>query len=169
MVSLVFSSCLFSSELATSSFCKPSLGLFPFGRTDDKHSDVLGFVFPAYCTIKAIESKGKDDDTQWLIYWLVFGGFTVAEYFSPTICYVFSWYFVVKFFFILWLLAPGSNVRPLPLRTRSPLTPCREPRSSTALSSNAFGTLSPILTLVPRPPEPPRRPTVTLILSKRLF
>merc|ERR1712137_65399 len=71
--------------------------------------DFVGFVFPAYCSIKAIESKRTDDDTQWLTYWIVFGLFSVLEYFTPTIYYLFSWYFVFKFFFVLWLLCPLYN------------------------------------------------------------
>lgn len=45
-------------------------------------TDLLGFVYPAYMSFKAIESKGKDDDTQWLTYWVVFGFMNVIEFFS---------------------------------------------------------------------------------------
>merc|ERR1712137_66285 len=77
-----------------------------FGIWDKWIVNILGFVFPAYASIKAIESVSKDDDTQWLTYWVVFGLFTVLEFFSPTILWAFSWYYVVKFFFILWLISP---------------------------------------------------------------
>ena len=43
---------------------------------------VLGFVYPAYCSVKALESSRKDDDTQWLVYWVVFALFSVLEFFS---------------------------------------------------------------------------------------
>merc|ERR1711934_1348781 len=80
-----------------------------FGIWDKWIVNILGFVFPAYASIKAIESVSKDDDTQWLTYWVVFGLFTVLEFFSPTILWAFSWYYVVKFFFILWLMSPVHN------------------------------------------------------------
>merc|ERR1712137_615384 len=83
--------------------------LFGFWHLDRWMVNILGFVFPAYASIKAIEPVDKSDDTQWLTYWVVFGLFTVLEFFSPTILYLFSWYYVVKFFFILWLISPVNN------------------------------------------------------------
>merc|ERR1712137_160483 len=79
------------------------------GAWDKLICDLIGYIFPAYCSIKAIETSDKEDDKQWLTYWMVFGLFTVLEFFTPTIYYLFSWYFVFKFFFILWLLAPMYN------------------------------------------------------------
>lgn len=38
---------------------------------------MIGFVFPMYASIKAIESPATDDDTMWLTYWLVFSIFKV--------------------------------------------------------------------------------------------
>jgi receptor expression-enhancing protein 5/6 len=41
---------------------------------------LIGFVFPMYASIKAIESPGTDDDTMWLTYWLVFAIFKVRSF-----------------------------------------------------------------------------------------
>lgn len=43
---------------------------------------LVGFVYPAYMSFKAIESPEKSDDTQWLTYWVVFASLTVLEIFS---------------------------------------------------------------------------------------
>ena len=43
------------------------------------------FAYPAYCSIQALESKQKGDDTQWLTYWVVFAAFSVLEYFADFI------------------------------------------------------------------------------------
>ena len=87
------------------------LHTFVAANVSSAFSDLIGYVFPAYCSIKAIETPKKEDDKQWLTYWMVFGLFTVIEYFSGFIMdYLFSYYFVFKFFFILWLIAPMYNV-----------------------------------------------------------
>ena len=49
-------------------------------------SSLVGFAFPAYASFKAIESPGKDDDTQWLTYWVVFAVFSLLEVFADTVC-----------------------------------------------------------------------------------
>lgn len=46
--------------------------------------------------IKAIESKVKDDDTQWLTYWVVYGLFSVLEAFSDIFLSWFPLYYVSK-------------------------------------------------------------------------
>lgn len=42
-------------------------------------SNLIGFLYPAYASIKAVESSGKDDDTKWLTYWVVFSFITLIE------------------------------------------------------------------------------------------
>ena len=43
--------------------------------------NAIGFVYPAYMSIKALETEKKDDDKQWLVYWVVFAVFSVIEFF----------------------------------------------------------------------------------------
>lgn len=43
-----------------------------------------------------MESPEKDDDTQWLIYWVVFGVFNIFEFFSDILLSWFPLYFLVK-------------------------------------------------------------------------
>ena len=45
----------------------------------------FSFAYPAYCSIQALESSSKGDDTQWLTYWVVFAAFSVIEYFADFI------------------------------------------------------------------------------------
>uniref|UniRef100_A0A672G4I9 Receptor expression-enhancing protein n=1 Tax=Salarias fasciatus TaxID=181472 RepID=A0A672G4I9_SALFA len=88
--------------------------------------NLIGFVYPAYYSIKAIESADKEDDTKWLTYWVVYGVFGLAEFFSDLFLYWFPFYYAAKCAFLLWCMAPvswnGSQVlysrlvRPLFLR-----------------------------------------------------
>ncbi|XP_041760239.1 receptor expression-enhancing protein 6 isoform X2 [Coregonus clupeaformis] len=81
--------------------------------------------------IKAIESKKKDDDTQWLTYWVVYGFFSVTEAFSDIFLSWFPFYYAGKCLFLLWCMAPvtwnGSAilysrvVRPVFLRHQATL------------------------------------------------
>jgi receptor expression-enhancing protein 5/6 len=69
---------------------------------------LLGFLYPAYASVKAIESTEKDDDTQWLTYWVVYSAFTIAEFFSDIFLSWFPLYFLFKCAFLCWCMAPFS-------------------------------------------------------------
>jgi len=74
--------------------------------------NLIGFVYPAYRSIKAIETSIKDDDTQWLIYWVVFACFSVAEFFSDILIGWVPFYWLTKCAFLLWCMSPlnGSKL-----------------------------------------------------------
>jgi len=66
----------------------------------------VGFVYPAYASLEAIESSGKDDDTQWLTYWVVFAFFCVIENFTDYILYWVPFYYAIKVTFLAWCMIP---------------------------------------------------------------
>lgn len=66
----------------------------------------VGFLYPAYMSIHAIESHKKDDDTKWLTYWVVFALFSVIEYFADLIVGWFPLYWLIKCVFMVWLMIP---------------------------------------------------------------
>ncbi|KAF5405617.1 Receptor expression-enhancing protein 6 [Paragonimus heterotremus] len=67
---------------------------------------VIGFIYPAYESVKAIESPSKDDDTQWLIYWVVFASLQLFETCTLSLIYYFPLYPLIKCLFLLYCMAP---------------------------------------------------------------
>ncbi len=49
---------------------------------------LMGFIYPAYMSFKAISTSTKQDDTQWLTYWVVYAFFTMTESVTDVL---FSW------------------------------------------------------------------------------
>ncbi|XP_063820203.1 receptor expression-enhancing protein 5 isoform X2 [Pseudophryne corroboree] len=71
--------------------------------------NLIGFAYPAYVSIKAIESPNKDDDTQWLTYWVVYGIFSIIEFFSDIFLSWFPFYYMIKCGFLLWCMSPHPS------------------------------------------------------------
>jgi len=71
--------------------------------------NLIGFAYPAYLSIKAIESATKDDDTKWLTYWVVYGIFSVAEFFADIFLSWFPFYYMGKCAFLVWCMAPTPS------------------------------------------------------------
>jgi len=71
----------------------------------------IGFLYPAYKSIKAIESKSTRDDQRWLIYWVVYSSFILVEYFSDILLSWFPMYYFGKAALLVWcMLYNGSEV-----------------------------------------------------------
>jgi receptor expression-enhancing protein 5/6 len=71
--------------------------------------NLVGFVYPAIQSFRAIESENKEDDTQWLTYWVIYAVFNIVETFVEVILFWFPFYYSIKFGFLIWLFLP--NVR----------------------------------------------------------
>eukprot|EP00249_Psilotum_nudum_P026693 c3320_g1_i1 orf=102-791(+) len=69
----------------------------------------VGLGFPIYSTFKAIERRNPLDQDQWLVYWAVYGCFSIAEIFSDKFVSWFPFYYHAKLAFLLWLQLPLSN------------------------------------------------------------
>ncbi|XP_015919711.1 receptor expression-enhancing protein 5 [Parasteatoda tepidariorum] len=70
----------------------------------------IGFVYPAYCSLNALNTPDKKDDSIWLIYWIVFAIYTLLEVGLDMILFWLPLYSYLKLFFLLWCAAPiGKN------------------------------------------------------------
>ncbi|KAH0474855.1 MAG: uncharacterized protein KVP18_003821 [Porospora cf. gigantea A] len=67
-------------------------------------TNLVGFCYPAWQSVKAIES-GKDH-SQWLTYWVVFAFISSCEIFVEFILHWVPFYYIIKSVFLLWLFLP---------------------------------------------------------------
>ncbi|KAK1941341.1 Receptor expression-enhancing protein 5 [Phytophthora citrophthora] len=70
--------------------------------------NLVGFVYPAFCSFKAIETDDKKDDVQWLTYWVVYACFNIVEIFADFLLYWIPFYYAFKLGFLLWLFMPST-------------------------------------------------------------
>ncbi|WAQ97772.1 REEP5-like protein, partial [Mya arenaria] len=68
----------------------------------------IGFLYPAYASVKAIESPNKEDDTQWLMYWAVYSFFSLLEFFTDIFLFWIPFYWLLKCMFLVWCMCSAS-------------------------------------------------------------
>ena len=71
--------------------------------------DLVAYLYPAYASVRAIESEGTDDDTQWLTYWVIYAFFNLIEHFSDVILHWVPFYFSFKLGLLVWMMLPTQN------------------------------------------------------------
>jgi receptor expression-enhancing protein 5/6 len=72
-------------------------------------TNLLGFGYPSIKSFQAIEAKQKGDDIQWLVYWVIFSFFTMAETFISFLLYWIPFYHAFKLAFLLWAMLPQTK------------------------------------------------------------
>ena len=71
---------------------------------------LIGSLYPAYRSFKALESPLIDDDKQWLTYWVVNSFFRFGEYFTdPVLPSAIPFYYSIKLVFLVWLMHPQTR------------------------------------------------------------
>lgn len=72
-------------------------------------TSLVGFIYPAYMSFKAIESTDSNDDTQWLTYWVVYSFFTV---FNDIVIYFLGFipfFYILKVALYVWMFHPRTK------------------------------------------------------------
>lgn len=76
-------------------------------------ANLVGFIYPTYKSYKALKSEKKDDDTQWLTYWVVYSFFIVVESFTDILMSWIPMYYIAKICFLLFCMSStfqGSSI-----------------------------------------------------------
>uniref|UniRef100_A0A182IPB3 Receptor expression-enhancing protein n=1 Tax=Anopheles atroparvus TaxID=41427 RepID=A0A182IPB3_ANOAO len=68
--------------------------------------NLIGVAYPAYISMKAIETRTKEDDTKWLTYWVTFGVLSVFEHFFFFVVQIVPLYWLLKCIFHIWCMVP---------------------------------------------------------------
>ena len=82
--------------------------LFGFGAA--VLSMLVGFVYPAFSSFKALEDTDAHRQRFWLVYWVVYSCFCVAECFLEPILYFVPFYTPLKLVFLVYLFYPQTKV-----------------------------------------------------------
>jgi receptor expression-enhancing protein 5/6 len=72
-------------------------------------TNLLGLLYPAYRSIKAMHSDDKGDDKQWLTYWIVFSLASVFDENFQFILEFIPFYHLFKLIFLISLFHPNYN------------------------------------------------------------
>ncbi len=71
---------------------------------------LIGFLYPAYMSFKAIEStRDSEDDKLWLTYWVVFSFLYVFDGIISSVLSIIPFVSLLKIPFIIWLFHPKTK------------------------------------------------------------
>ncbi|XP_017332367.1 receptor expression-enhancing protein 3a [Ictalurus punctatus] len=70
---------------------------------------LFGTLYPAYYSYKAVRTKSVKEYVRWMMYWIVFALYTVAETIADLSVAWFPLYYELKMCVVIWLVSPYTR------------------------------------------------------------
>lgn len=70
---------------------------------------ILGTLYPAYQSYKAVKRRDPKEYVKWMMYWIVFALFSCFETVADIFASILPLYYEFKICFILWLISPWTK------------------------------------------------------------
>ncbi|XP_060795581.1 receptor expression-enhancing protein 3 [Neoarius graeffei] len=70
---------------------------------------LFGTLYPAYYSYKAVKTKNVKEYVRWMMYWIVFALYTVAETIADLSIAWFPLYYEIKIACVIWLMSPYTR------------------------------------------------------------
>lgn len=74
--------------------------------SENVHRTMVVFILHRLLTV---ELRVKNDQTQWLVYWMIYTFIKLIEYSIYTFIHTLPGYWLVKCIFLIWLMLSGQN------------------------------------------------------------
>lgn len=72
-------------------------------------TNMIGFIYPGYMTLLALDGNHEGIQTNWLIYWALYSCVTLLEDYGEFIIYWIPFYYPAKAAFLIYMMIPETN------------------------------------------------------------
>ncbi|KHN80996.1 Receptor expression-enhancing protein 5, partial [Toxocara canis] len=80
-----------------------------FGKEAGLLCNLIVFIYPAYATLQVTDSAAIDRAVPWLIYWTIFGAFSLIDFYAEKLRKAFPVYWLFKALFLSYLFLPQTG------------------------------------------------------------
>ena len=108
-VTLISEKTGFEKKLVKTGLIGAFLLVFVLGFGASIVANLVGVLFPAFQSFKALENGELSDDNKWLTYWIVFSTFSILDHFAGIILTWVPFYFLFKLGFLIYLFMPMTD------------------------------------------------------------
>ncbi|MCP9260660.1 hypothetical protein DINM_004046 [Dirofilaria immitis] len=71
--------------------------------------NIICFIYPAYRSLRKVDERSTQNALKWILYWTIFGAFTLIDQFADAINAVLPVYWLVKCTFFIYLFLPQTD------------------------------------------------------------